>query len=111
LETYFYIKTVIDLLFVNIFCGGGMETYLTIEGLAEYLKFSEKTIRKWVLNDEVPYRKIRKAIRFRVSEIERWVDNGGLMKAIANSEAADGELINEIPEEQNDETADSGDKA
>jgi excisionase family DNA binding protein len=54
-----------------------METYLTIEGLAEYLKLAEQTIRRWVHNDEVPYHKIKKVIRFRVSEIEKWVDGGG----------------------------------
>jgi excisionase family DNA binding protein len=54
-----------------------METYLTIEGLAEYLKLAEQTIRRWVLNNEVPYHKIKKVIRFRVSEIEKWVDGGG----------------------------------
>ena len=54
-----------------------METYLTIEGLAEHLKLAEQTIRRWVLNREIPFCKIRKVIRFRVSEIEKWIDNGG----------------------------------
>ena len=56
-----------------------METYLTIEEMAEYLKLAEQTIRKWVLNREIPYRKIKKVIRFRVSEIEKWIDDGGLV--------------------------------
>jgi excisionase family DNA binding protein len=55
-----------------------METYLTIAELAEYLKLSEQTIRRYVLNRTVPYHKIQKVVRFRVSEIERWVDGGGL---------------------------------
>ena len=54
-----------------------METYLTIEELAEYLKLAEQTIRRWVLNREVPYHKIKKVIRFRISEIEKWIDDGG----------------------------------
>jgi len=57
-----------------------METYLTIEEMAAYLKLAEQTIRRWVLNREIPYRKIKKVIRFRVSEIERWIDTGGLIK-------------------------------
>jgi len=52
-----------------------METYLTIEELAGYLKLAEQTIRRWVLNREIPFCKIKKVIRFRLSEIERWVDN------------------------------------
>jgi len=57
-----------------------METYLTIEGLAEYLKLAEQTIRRWVLNREIPFHKIKKVIRFRVSEIEKWIDGGGVCK-------------------------------
>ena len=54
-----------------------METYLTIEELADYLKLAQQTIRRWVLNREIPYHKIKKVIRFRVSEIEKWIDEGG----------------------------------
>jgi excisionase family DNA binding protein len=57
----------------------GVETYLTIEELAQYLKVAEQTIRRWVLNREVPYCKIKKVIRFRLSEIEQWVDKGGVL--------------------------------
>ena len=57
-----------------------MEIYLTIEGLAKYLQLAEQTIRRWVLNREIPYHKIKKVIRFRLSEIEKWVDNGGICK-------------------------------
>jgi excisionase family DNA binding protein len=54
-----------------------MEIYLTIEELAEHLKLSGQTIRRYVLNREIPYHKIKKVIRFRVSEIEKWIDGGG----------------------------------
>jgi len=54
-----------------------MEKYMTTEELAEYLKLAEQTIRRWVLNREIPFHKIKKAIRFRVSEIEKWIDEGG----------------------------------
>ena len=54
-----------------------METYLDIEGLAAHLKIADKTVRKWVLNREVPFCKIKKVIRFRLSEIEKWIDTGG----------------------------------
>jgi excisionase family DNA binding protein len=55
-----------------------METYLTIAELADYLKLSEQTIRRYVLNRTVPYHKIHKVVRFRVSEIERWIEGGGM---------------------------------
>ncbi len=53
-----------------------MEIYLTIEELAVMLKLSEQTIRRYVLNKVIPYRKIRTAVRFRLSEIEKWIDGG-----------------------------------
>lgn len=55
-----------------------METYLTIGELAEYIKLSEQTVRRYVLTRTVPYHKIHKVVRFRVSEIEKWIDDGGL---------------------------------
>jgi excisionase family DNA binding protein len=56
---------------------GGMETYLTIEEVAAYLKLAQQTIRKYVLNKTIPYRKVQKSVRFRLSEIEKWIDEGG----------------------------------
>ncbi|MDR2701802.1 MAG: helix-turn-helix domain-containing protein [Spirochaetaceae bacterium] len=51
-----------------------METYLTVEELAAYFKFTVQTIRRWILNREVPFHKINNSIRFRLSEIETWVE-------------------------------------
>jgi excisionase family DNA binding protein len=62
--------------------GGGMETYLTIAELAECIKLSEQTVRRYVLNKTVPYHKIQKVVRFRVSEIEKWIEAGGLGGAV-----------------------------
>jgi excisionase family DNA binding protein len=59
-----------------------METYLTIAELAEYIKLSEQTVRRYVLNKTVPYHKIQKVVRFRVSEIEQWIEGGGLEGAV-----------------------------
>jgi excisionase family DNA binding protein len=55
----------------------GMEIYLTIEEVAAYLKLAQQTIRKYVLNKTIPYRKVQKSVRFRLSEIEKWIDEGG----------------------------------
>jgi excisionase family DNA binding protein len=55
----------------------GLETYMTIDEVAAYLKLAAQTIRKYVLNKAIPYRKVKKSVRFRLSEIEQWIDNGG----------------------------------
>ena len=70
-----------------------METYLTIEELAGYLKLAEQTIRRWVLNREIPFRKIRKVIRFRLSEIETWIDASGMPFSQEQSGDIEGDLF------------------
>ena len=72
-----------------------METYLTIEELAEYLKLAEQTIRRWVFNREIPFHKIKKVIRFRISEIEKWIDEGGYMLPDVPQEGVKGGLFDD----------------
>jgi PTS system nitrogen regulatory IIA component len=66
-----------------------METYFDIAGLAHYLVVSEKAIRKWVLNRSIPYRKILGVLRFRLSEIEKWVNDGCYSVLTEQSEVTD----------------------
>ena len=72
-----------------------METYLSIEGLAKYLGIAEKTVRKWVLNHDIPYHKIMKIIRFRVSEIEQWIETNGKNPQGNDDEEQEGDLFAE----------------
>jgi excisionase family DNA binding protein len=72
-----------------------LETYLTIEELAGYLKLAEQTIRRWVLNREIPFHKIKKVIRFRVSEVEKWIDGGGCKLPEEKSEGIEGDLFSD----------------
>jgi excisionase family DNA binding protein len=74
-----------------MYAGGAVETYLTVEELASHLKVADKIIRKWVLNREIPFFKIKKVIRFRLSEIEPWVKSGG-MYAVTGKPPTDAEL-------------------
>jgi excisionase family DNA binding protein len=77
--------------------GGGMETYLTIPELAALLKLSEQTIRRYVLNDDIPYHKVKKVIRFRPSEIERWVESSGLDTSVnSGAEQEQGDLFADL---------------
>ena len=68
---------------------------MTIEELAGYLKIAEQTIRRWVLNREIPFCKIHKAVRFRLSEIEKWIDGGGVNTAPAENDGIEGVLFDE----------------
>jgi excisionase family DNA binding protein len=89
-----------------------MEVYLTIEELAVMLKLSEQTIRRYVLNKTIPYRKIGKAVRFRPSEIEKWINGGCKDNAVICDNAfitdeADGGLL---PENSDCQDIDGGNK-
>jgi excisionase family DNA binding protein len=88
-----------------------LETYLTIEGLANYLQLSVQTVRRYVLNREVPYHKIKKVIRFRVSEIEKWVDEGGLIAHCKKQKDTGDSLFNDNENELTEEKTDCGEAA
>jgi excisionase family DNA binding protein len=88
---------------------GGMETYLTIAELAEHIKLSEQTIRRYVLNREIPYHKIKKAIRFKPSEVERWIASGGPGSSAGGGSELEGDLFAGIDDERRLPAADSKD--
>jgi excisionase family DNA binding protein len=73
-----------------------VETYLTIDELAGHLKLAAQTIRRWVLNREIPFHKIKKVIRFRLSEIERWIDGGGLSALAMANDGREGGLFDDV---------------
>ena len=50
-----------------------MEEYYTVAELAELFKVSKDTVYKLCENREIPFIKIKGAIRFRHSTIEKWV--------------------------------------
>jgi excisionase family DNA binding protein len=70
-----------------------MEIYLTIEELAEHIKLSEQTVRRYVLNREIPFHKIKKVIRFKPSEVERWIESGGLNNSANEDRNLEGGLF------------------
>ena len=85
-----------------------MEQYLSIKGLALYFDIAEKTVRKWVLNREIPFCKIKKIIRFRLSEIEQWVSTNGQLPVASDEEIFADDLFDE--NETNIENACSGEE-
>jgi len=80
-----------------------METYMTIEELASHLKLAVQTIRRWVLNREIPFHKIKKVIRFRLSEIEKWIEDGAETPKPENG--GEPQLFDEAGTAESEETA------
>ena len=50
-----------------------MEKLLTIKDLSELLQVSKSTIYQWTHTGFIPHYKIPKGVRFKVSEIEKWL--------------------------------------
>jgi len=73
-----------------------METYLTVEELAAYLKLTVQTVRRWVLNNDVPFHKVNHSVRFRLSEIETWVKKHNFIEKAKEAENYSGELFPEL---------------
>jgi excisionase family DNA binding protein len=72
-----------------------MEPYLTIKECAEVLRLSEQTIQRYVMNKEIPYLKIKKVIRFRPADIDKWAENGGRHRAAKEDRNVEGDLFAE----------------
>ena len=60
-----------------------MENYLTAKEVAARLQLSEQTIRRYVMLRQIPFHKIIRAVRFKPSEIQKWVEDreAGLEKS------------------------------
>ena len=54
-----------------------MEPLLDINDVERITKIKKATLRRYVLLKQIPFHKVVKAIRFRTSEIEAWVNNNG----------------------------------
>jgi excisionase family DNA binding protein len=54
-----------------------METYLTIFELAEKTKLSISALRKAVQLQEIPFHRFMRRVRFKPSEIDAWIADGG----------------------------------
>jgi excisionase family DNA binding protein len=51
-----------------------LKNYLTIDGLALYLKISKPTIYKWVKNKTIPYIRVKNVIRFDAEKIDAFME-------------------------------------
>ncbi len=52
------------------------EKWSSLEDIAEHLGVSKDTIRNWIKKGVIPHRRIGKQFKFRMSEVDAWVDSG-----------------------------------
>ena len=52
------------------------EKWSSLKEIAEHLGVSKDTIRNWIKKDVIPYRRIGKQYKFKILEVNAWVDSG-----------------------------------
>ncbi len=55
----------------------GLEPWLSVEGIAHYLGISKETIYRWLDRGIIPAHRMGKLWKFKPSEVDQWVKNGG----------------------------------
>ena len=53
-----------------------VERWVSLEGIAAHLDVSKDTIRVWIKKGTIPYHKVGRQYKFRVSEVDAWVESG-----------------------------------
>jgi len=56
--------------------GKEAEKWSSIEEVAEHIQVHKDTIRNWIRDGKIPAHKIGKQWRFRLSEIDKWIESG-----------------------------------
>ena len=79
---------------LQILSGVGMDTYLTVKEVAELVRLSVQTIRRYTMNKEIPFHKINRMVRYKKIEIEQWVEKREQAKAdtLFNGNKSGGEV-------------------
>ena len=52
------------------------DRWLSVEEIAGYLGVKRATIYKWVHLDKIPSHKVGRLLKFKSSEIDKWVKSG-----------------------------------
>ena len=54
-----------------------IERWVSMNEICEHLGIKRDTALKWILNKNMPAKKIGKLWKFKISEIDEWVNKGG----------------------------------
>lgn len=53
------------------------EPWISLEDVASHLDVSKDSVHRWIRNRGMPAHKIGRLWKFKVSEVDEWVRNGG----------------------------------
>jgi excisionase family DNA binding protein len=52
------------------------EKWVNLEDIAVYLSMSEDTVRTWIKEGKLPYYRVGKRYKFKISEVDEWIRSG-----------------------------------
>lgn len=52
------------------------EPWVSLEEVATYLGVNKDTVRNWIKKTDIPAHKIGRQWKFKISEIDKWVNSG-----------------------------------
>ncbi len=53
-----------------------IERWQSLDEISKHLGVSKDTIRIWIKKDTIPFHKIGRQYKFRISEVDAWVESG-----------------------------------
>jgi excisionase family DNA binding protein len=56
--------------------GGTVEQWLSVAQIAQHLNVKPDTVYKWLERKDMPAHKVGRLWRFKISEIDRWIEKG-----------------------------------
>lgn len=60
------------------------ERWLSVEEIAGHLGVSKETIHRWLARSKIPAHRVGKLWKFRTSEVDSWVTEGGAEEPAAS---------------------------
>lgn len=67
------------------------ERWLSLEEISRHVGCSKDTIRAWIKKNAIPFHKVGRLYKFRLSEVDAWIESGASAEADKqnNSEVTD----------------------
>ena len=53
-----------------------IEKWVSLEEIADHMGISKDTIRNYIKKEQIPYYRIGKQNKFKISEIDAWIESG-----------------------------------
>jgi excisionase family DNA binding protein len=52
------------------------ERWFSLEEISKHLGVSKDTIRGWIKKETIPYYKVGRQYKFKISEVDAWIESG-----------------------------------